>query len=80
MNKFKALIKVMSFFYTELTKYSIVSSLYYLFSSFSTTISTILLQTVFDSAYNVAKHKNFFFVWPNIYYFPSYNENNSVNI
>lgn len=53
MNKFKALIKVMSFFYTELTKYSIVSSLYYLFSSFSTTISTILLQTVFDSAYNV---------------------------
>lgn len=53
MNKLKALKRVLKFFYTELPKDSIISALYYLLSSFSTTISTLILQTIFDCAYSI---------------------------
>lgn len=56
MNRLNALKKIFVFFFTELPCYSFISPLYYLFSSFSPVVSTVLLKEIFEFAYNIIKN------------------------
>lgn len=56
MNRLNALKKIFVFFFKELPIYSFISPLYYLFSSFSPVISTVLLKEIFECAYNIIKN------------------------
>ena len=56
MNRLNALKKIFVFFFTELPCYSFISPLYYLFSSFSPVVSTVLLKEIFECAYNIIKN------------------------
>lgn len=58
MTKSNALKKTFMFFLKELTIYSIISPLYYLFSSFSPVVSTVLLKEIFESAYDIIQINN----------------------